>query len=68
MQEKIEKFTIIGGEVCDMIVPENKNRAIATWFSNHYSHQTKDKQLISAAKKQAEKRIYEKNDKIYLVP
>jgi hypothetical protein len=68
MKEKKEKFPIMAGQICDMFVPEDKNHAIASWFANHYSHSTKDKQLISTAKKQAVGRVYEKNNKIYLIP
>ncbi len=69
MQEKKEKFHVMAGFECDMIVENNKNQAIAYWFSVHYSHITRDKQLIKTAKRRMSvHHTYEENNKIYLVP
>lgn len=64
---KSEKFLVIGATQYNMVMDENKSHSMADWFYVHYPHKTKDKGLMSEARKKAKNFVYEKNAKIYIL-
>ncbi len=62
-----QKFTVVAGTSHRVIKDKNQLGAIGSWFYSHYSHKAEDGLASEIILKAKGKKIYEENNKIFLI-